>query len=75
MREEAEPRYGSEAPTASATQSPEEVRGLNGVTGDHLARCEHDVCRLKIVTGEAVLSPEHAEAAAKGESGDPYTRA
>ena len=44
------------------------------VTGDRLTGGEHDVCGLDVVAGETELAPEHPEAAAEGEPGDPDAR-
>ena len=49
--------------TASTTKSPEEIRVLIGICVNHKSIRSHNFCREDMVTGQAVLGRQVADAA------------
>jgi hypothetical protein len=69
MQSEHEPRDDAEV-AAAAPDRPEEVRMLGRARAHEIPGCGHDLGRLEVVDGEAVLAAEPAEAAAEREPRD-----
>ncbi|MCY1544218.1 hypothetical protein D9M68_800820 [compost metagenome] len=70
-----EDEAGDDPEIAAATpERPEEVRVLGGAGGPERAIGQHDICRDKIVYGQATLPCQIAGAAAKRQPADPGGR-